>query len=592
MNKVKKIICNMKIRTKIIVIYISILILSILLSYGVFAIINQRYTEQEVGTVAMQTASALKGNMDFIFENVSQFSDLIYFDKNVQDSLGRVNDRNIDPVIQQTIRKSLVNMLLSGDYMENVFIFDKYYNSYSATKQSPILVDNEKIQTAPWYLEAKEHDGGIVFSHGTDGVLRYPTRKNKNCIILARMISDQNDYSPLATLLISIDESTFLEYFDAVGEEYDSQYCIVDSRNHYIIPPAETNPELDQLLLQNEIAGSGYKTMTYEEEKTIVVKQEMGIQDWSLVGMMPTNSRKVMGNYQKSLIALIILLNILVVFVCSVTLMKLIFKPLSNLQEYMGFAEQEQFREIPITEGNANEINDLKKGFNAMIHAIEQLIEKIKGEEKTIAKNELDLLRAQINPHFLYNTLDAVSALALLGDNDNCFKMTQALGMFYRNSLSSGRELVTVADEMDCIRSYVTILNVRYNDGIHLEVDVEEQIQRQKILKLILQPIVENAVHHGIRNRDGMGTIAIKGYQDEDEMIFIVTDDGVGMTEEQVADILGGRNRMSKSGFGLYSAIQRISLFYGITTPITITSEIGCGTEITIRTKILDGGMV
>lgn len=587
MNRIKYIICNMKIKTKIIIIYISILILSILLSYGVFAIINERYTEQEVGTVAMQTASALKGNMDFIFENISQFSNLIYFDKNVQDSLIKIEQRSIDPVIQQTIKKSLVNMLLSGDYMENVFIFDKYFNSYSATKQSPILVKNNKVEEADWYQEAKKKNGEIVFSHGTDGVLQYPTRKNKNCIILARIISDENDYTPLATLLISIDESTFRGYFDAVGEEYESQYCIVDSANRYIIPPSDESRELNELMLQNGIQGSGYQAMHYQGEKTIVVKQEMGIQDWSLVGVMPINSKKVMGNYQKTLIALIVILNILVIFVCSITLMHLVFRPLSRIQDYMGFVGQERFVRIPVTENGNNEINDLKKGFNAMVHAIEQLIDKVKMEEKTIAKNELDLIQAQINPHFLYNTLDAVSALALLGDNDNCFKMTQALGMFYRNSLNSGRELVSVEDEIDCIKSYVTILNVRYNNGIHLECEIEERMKKKKILKLIMQPIIENAVHHGIRNRDGEGTITIKGYEDEDEMIFIVTDDGVGMTEEQIADILNGRGKGSKSGFGLYSSIQRISLFYGINIPITITSEIESGTEITIRTKVL-----
>ncbi len=127
MKNVVKFARDLKIKTKIIIIYISILIISILLSFGVFRIINARYIEQEVGSVAMQTEGALKGNMDFIFENVSQFSNLIYFDKNVQDSLNQIRNTSIDPVIQQTLKKSLVNMLLSGDYMESVFIFDKYF---------------------------------------------------------------------------------------------------------------------------------------------------------------------------------------------------------------------------------------------------------------------------------------------------------------------------------------------------------------------------------------------------------------------------------------------------------------------------------
>jgi len=229
----------------------------------------------------------------------------------------------------------------------------------------------------------------------------------------------------------------------------------------------------------------------------------------------------------------------------------------------------------------------LKKVFNQMIGSIQDLIEKVKKEEKIITKNELEIIQAQINPHFLYNTLDAVSALALIGDNENCLKVTQALGNFYRNSLNSGLDLVKIEDEIECIKSYITILNIRYDNKIIMVYDIEEEIKEYKVLKLILQPIVENAAHHGIRNKKGQGTISIKGYLDEDEIIFIVTDDGLGMTEEKVKEILEGKTKQGKSGFGLYSSIQRISLYYDIKKPITITSEIGNVTEITIRVKVI-----
>ena len=165
--------------------------------------------------------------------------------------------------------------------------------------------------------------------------------------------------------------------------------------------------------------------------------------------------------------------------------------------------------------------------------------------------------------------------------------MTQALGQFYRNSLNSGRQIVTVQDEIDCVKNYVTILNIRYDNKINLECEIQEDILACKILKLVLQPVVENAVHHGIRNREGDGNIRIVGYSCEDEIILSVADDGVGMTEEKQQEILSGKSQKGKSGFGLYSEIQRISLFYGIKNPITITSEPDGGTEITICLKML-----
>jgi two-component system sensor histidine kinase YesM len=235
-----------------------------------------------------------------------------------------------------------------------------------------------------------------------------------------------------------------------------------------------------------------------------------------------------------------------------------------------------------------NEINNLKRVFNHMTTSIKNLILKVKEEEQIIAKTELNLLQAQINPHFLYNTLDAVSALALMEDYDNCFKMTQALGSFYRNSLNSGLDFIKVKDEINCIQSYMTILNIRYDNEIKLEIDVEEEVMDCEILKLLLQPLVENAVHHGIKPKDGKGTVSIRVFSDEDEIIFIISDDGVGMSEEKIAEVMEGRSVTGKSGFGLYNLMHRITLYHGIKQPVLIHSEPGNGTEVAVRVKRLD----
>jgi two-component system sensor histidine kinase YesM len=162
-------------------------------------------------------------------------------------------------------------------------------------------------------------------------------------------------------------------------------------------------------------------------------------------------------------------------------------------------------------------------------------------------------------------------------------------GNFYRNSLNNGKEEVTVADEINCIKNYMTILNIRYDNLIHMHYDIEERILPLLMLKLILQPVVENAVYHGIKERGGEGNIYLKGYLDEDEIIFIVSDDGMGMDDATIRKVLEGKTRTKKSGFGLYSLIQRVSLFYNMESPVTVTSEIGSGTEITIRLKVIKG---
>jgi len=255
----------------------------------------------------------------------------------------------------------------------------------------------------------------------------------------------------------------------------------------------------------------------------------------------------------------------------------------------MRMVEKGHFMEMAIDK-HPNEINELKRIFNGMTLSIRNLIAKVKEEEQIIAKGKLDIINAQINPHFLYNTLDAVSALALMEDYQNCFKITQALGSFYRNSLNSGLDLISIRDEIESIKSYITILNIRYDNNIEVLFDVEEDLLHEKVLKLILQPPVENAIHHGIRSRSGKGTIWINIFERDGEIIFAVSDNGKGMSEKRVEEVLKGECKTGKSGFGLHGQMERIRLYYDIDDPISIHSVEGVGTEVTIRVRRLKEG--
>ena len=577
-----------KIKTKIIFLYITILLLSFLLTFGIISKVNQKYMETEIGEFGVQTVNVLTGNLSFIFDNVTQFSDFIYFDDNIQASLNKVETKDIDPAIQNTIKKSLINIILSGDYISSVFIFDQYYNNYSSYKVGPILVHEDKIQDAAWYRQMQEAHGNGFFIHKSGDVLEFPTREGKNYISYVREIGDLGTYKPIATLLVTIDAETIQAYFNEVSETYESRFFIVDGEGNYIIPPNENEDGYRNYLASSSLQ-NGYEAVSMGNDRVMMVQKDLGIQDWKLVGSFQMDSGKALAPYYTTNILFIMCLNVMFVFLCSLLLTRLIFTPLSKVENYMNMVEQGDFEEMPVGESD-DEIEQLKKVFNRMTVSIQNLIQKVKEEEQIIAKEELDIIQAQINPHFLYNTLDAVSALALMGDHKRCFKMTQALGNFYRNSLNSGMDFVTVGEEIQCIKSYITILNIRYEDKIKVEYDVEEGLKEQYILKLLLQPLIENAVHHGIKGTGECGTIVVKAYRDEDEMIFIVTDDGVGMTEDRIRDVLEGKTKDGKSGFGVYSLMQRISLYYHIDDPLTIHSEINNGTEVTVRVKVLDGG--
>jgi two-component system sensor histidine kinase YesM len=555
---------NMRIKTKILVTYITILFISFVITFSVISVINSSYTKNEITKAGTQTVSALKGNLSLIFENVTQFSNLLYFDKNVQEALRHVDTASIDPSIQKTIKQSLVNMILSGEYISSVMIIDSYHNTYSSYKKSPKTVSVDQIQESKWYQTIGEHRGNGFFMKGSEGVIEF--YGDTPYITYVREIRDVNTYKPLAILLVTVNEETIRNYFDQVSDAQKNDFYIIDGKGEYIVPPK--------------------KDLGHEDNR-LVIAQDIGIEDWKLAGLFQFDDITALAPYYSTVIVLVICINIIFAFFCSIMLTRFIFHPLQKVETHMMLVEKGQFVEMEVNP-QKNEINNLKRVFNHMTTSIKNLILKVKEEEKIIAKTELNLLQAQINPHFLYNTLDAVSALALMEDYDNCFKMTQALGSFYRNSLNSGLDFIKVKDEINCIQSYMTILNIRYDNEIKLEIDVEEEVMDCEILKLLLQPLVENAVHHGIKPKDGKGTVSIRVFSDEDEIIFIISDDGVGMSEEKIAEVMEGRSVTGKSGFGLYNLMQRITLYHGIKQPVLIHSEPGNGTEVAVRVKRLD----
>lgn len=321
---------QMKIKTRIIGIYITVLVLSFLLTFGTLSVINQGFREKEIGNAGVQTVSALAGNLSFIFANVTQFSDLIYFDDNVQNALNRVETQNIDADIHRTITKSLVNMILSGDYISSAFVFDKFYNPYSSYKTGPILVESDRILQTEWYRQMKKAGGGGFFIHGSEGVINYPTRQNKNYISYIREIGNKDTYEPIAILLLTMDAGTIQSYFENVGGDYDSRFFIVDSDGEYIIPPSEGETVRDAWLREAQNS-EGYEVMEDGASKVILVSREMGIRDWRLVGCFRMNSAGTLTPYYTSTVILIMCVNLISVFICSMFLTKMIFAPLSGI---------------------------------------------------------------------------------------------------------------------------------------------------------------------------------------------------------------------------------------------------------------------
>ncbi len=212
--------------------------------------------------------------------------------------------------------------------------------------------------------------------------------------------------------------------------------------------------------------------------------------------------------------------------------------------------------------------------------------EQVTREQKELRKAEFELLQAQINPHFLYNTLDAIVWSAEAGNQKQVVKMVGSLSEFFRSSLNKGKELVRVREELSHSRSYLEIQQIRYQDILSYDINVPEELFEYEIPKITVQPIIENALYHGIKNRRGGGKITVTGKDGESEYYITVADDGMGMEEERLSEV---RRELSGNGdgegkiYGLYNVNERIKLFYGEEYGISIESEYGKGTTVTIK---------
>jgi two-component system sensor histidine kinase YesM len=575
-----------KIESKINIFYVIVLLFSFLISYFLYSALTAREIEDKMSITANQTLQALDKNLEFILGDVAQFSNLIFFDKTVQSTLRSINSEGIDPEIQTVLNKYLVNMLLSGDFISSVYLYDNYNNQYSMGKQMAKQKLIQNIENADWYDEVKKLDGGLEWVLNSGGVLK--PDKDHNFISLVRVINDVTSIKKLATLMVNVDENTIQDEFEDISERYKSEFFIMDSHGQYITHPKTISSPYEEYLVPLLNQDHGHIVKKIGGKKMLISFASSKYSNWKIVGVMPINELSKEIKAFTYIPIIIILLNCLFILIGAVYVSKLVTKPLIKMQHYMKKVQQGNFETIPLEKNRDDEIVQLKRGFNKMVVDINNLINKVKEEQKIIRKNELNLIQAQINPHFLYNTLDAISALSLLNDSDGTYKVSQALGNFYRNSLNSGKDIITVKEEIDCINNYVTILDIRYKGKFEVRYDIDENINSLEILKLILQPFVENSIHHGIRNKREKGFISIRGYRENDYIMFRITDDGIGMNENKISEILNKKIQGHKNGFGIYSSIERIEIFYNIKDSVCIWSKENEGTEITIKIPIME----
>ena len=322
---------------------------------------------------------------------------------------------------------------------------------------------------------------------------------------------------------------------------------------------------------------------TYSESNVIYVLQTVEGSPWRVVGVSYVDELVTSSLWENFwLLALAAVAVLLAALVSSIVISRALSRPLKGLSRAMRQFEKnaDTFTYAPV--GGAREVQELSESFGHMVVKIQHLMETVRREEINLRKTELKALQAQINPHFLYNTLDSIAWMCEQGRNDEAVQMVNALAQLFRISISRGHELIPIRSELRHAESYLKIQKHRYKNQFSYRFDVDESCLDFLCNKITLQPIIENAIYHGINGLVDEGEIVITLRADGSDVVFTVADNGVGMEEEQIQAILR-KERSDHTGIGIKNVNDRLKIYFGEGYGITIDSEPDVGTTVTIR---------
>lgn len=380
--------------------------------------------------------------------------------------------------------------------------------------------------------------------------------------------------------------SEIAKYIDNVGIGRHG-YCFVTDKNGDIVYHPQQQLLFSGLKTENTDLISSLPDGTHTEKGVIYTAKSTKDNLWRIVGISFTNELAAKLRQQ-------IFMSIIISFLCCALIAlilliiysRIVTAPVKSMIQAMKRFEvdAENFKFSGGTE-SVTELNVLSRSFEHMSHRIVQLMERVRLEETELRKAELKALQAQINPHFLYNTLDSIQWMCERGNTESASKMVGALARLFRISISRGHELITIKDEMRHAENYLIIQSYRYRNQFTYTFDVDPDIEHYLCNKITVQPLIENAIYHGIDRLIDEGEIKISAKTAEDndnDIVITVADNGVGMTDEQCRKILQ-KERSDSSGIGVKNVNDRLKIYFGADYGITIKSELDVGTKVIVR---------
>lgn len=569
----------------LLIIYSIIALISLLIgsfSYSVYS----RSVQNQISQANLIETNQIKNTIDSMQRDVDELSTFISLNSGVQSILSQSIDKNgLNVSSDSEVLKPLINLLASKDeisfiafYANNGF---KYYLSsdssygikdYNLIKASSVVKQSIRLKGKPLWVRLDQSNQIFIENN------MYPK------IAMCRTILNTNTYKAAGFMSICINLSTIQKIYSENIKDKKRSILILDNNNKTVsFNNLAFKSAYDLgILLPYIKSTSGKKIITLNNKRVLLTHSTSSASGWKVIYIVPVS--EILQNVKSIMFGTVVLIAICLIFafILSIYVSSILSSPLKKLLMSMNKVKSGNFKD-KVDFKYRDEIGMLGFEYNDMIDYINNLIDKVYKLQIQEKEAELRALEAQINPHFLYNTLDSIYWKALVSKNDEVSNMVYSLSRIFRLTLNRGNEFTSIHNEKEFIENYLHLQKMRFNDHLEYSIEFESDILDYNIPKLILQPFIENSIIHGVECKEDTGYITVKAYLSQQQICFEISDNGKGIESDQIRILLDLNSSNKKnSGYAIKNVNQRLFFYYGKNYSLKLESQINYGSKIII----------
>lgn len=567
---------------KLMMTFCSIFFLSVLAIAVTSGEITREYELNNYKNYSNQAMLDINRNLTYITDDVATLSRFLISDEMVQKLISlEAGDGEYNPTLR-SVKETMLKLIIDKDYVESVSIYNLAGDIVTVGAANSYLTQYSVLCGQQWFGEMKSRKGGHIWVNTQfNGIQKVEDR-----IVFGRIINKLDSQTAVGTMIVTLKNNYLATLLNGSGSHNVGAVYAINDEGKILFAPPDSKPEYEKTLEEQEMY-EAYEEGFFEVGSNYLTVCRVQSLGWNLICI---NSRMIVI---ESL--LVTLMTLVFVSICACGFAVIIYSRFARrlnrsvhvMTDAMDRAEETKYKEeMPLTEFHMKEFIRLGETYNQMIRKMGFLINEVMQQKLNIKQAQLESLQAKINPHFLYNTLDVINLKAMENDQDEISEMIISLSEMFRFSLGNGEKEVLLKEEIESTRFYLLLQKKRMGDRLRYLIDISENINNYFVIKFILQPLVENSIIHGLKDKEGRGYVGVTAEEQEDWLVLSVFDNGRGIVESQIQQILDGnasRADGKKHGHGIYNVNERLRIRYGEESQLRFSNRKNGGTQVTIR---------